>query len=60
MASHIFEVELPNGEILEIEAPEDTPVEAIKARAQSYRNERAGIVPNEYSPANPNGFNTDA
>lgn len=42
---HIFEVELPNGEIIEVEAPESTPAEQIKARVQKFRNERAGVKP---------------
>lgn len=33
---HIFEIERPDGSILEIEAPKDTPVERIKARAREY------------------------
>lgn len=40
---HIFEVELPNGEIIEVEAPENTPEAQIKARVQQFRNKRAGI-----------------
>lgn len=42
-AQHIFEVELPNGEIIEVEAPEDTPQEQITARVAAFRNQRAGI-----------------
>lgn len=32
----IFEIELPDGNILEIEAPENTPPEQIKAKARQY------------------------
>lgn len=32
----IFEIELPDGNILEIEAPENTPPDQIKARARQY------------------------
>lgn len=56
MAAHIFEIELPTGEILEIEAPEDTPVEQVKQRAMAYRYERAGIDPNQYRPTEGNNF----
>lgn len=40
MPSTIYEVELPNGQILEIEAPEGTPVETIKGRAKQYQFEQ--------------------
>lgn len=43
MPDHIFEVELPTGEIIEVEAPADTPPDAIRQRVQAYRMERAGI-----------------
>lgn len=49
MPSTIYEVELPNGQILEIEAPEGTPVETIKGRAKQYQFEqkRAEIAKNQ-------------
>ena len=39
--THIFEVPLPDGEILEIEAPEDTPPEKIRERARAYLAQKA-------------------
>lgn len=39
MPNAIFEVELPDGKILEIEAPADTSPETIKQRAKQYRYE---------------------
>lgn len=37
--SHIFEVEMPDKSILEIEAPETTPIELIKQRAAQHWNQ---------------------
>lgn len=39
MPNAIFEVELPDGKILEIEAPADTSPDTIKQRAKQYRYE---------------------
>lgn len=44
----IFEIELPDGNILEIEAPENTPPDQIKARARKYISQQS--APKE-SPA---------
>ena len=39
MPNAIFEVELPDGKVLEIEAPADTSPDVIKQRAKQYRYE---------------------
>lgn len=39
MPNAIFEVELPDGRVLEIEAPADTSPDVIKQRAKQYRYE---------------------
>ncbi len=36
MSRHIFEVELPDGKILEIDAPKETPQNVIRAKANDY------------------------
>ncbi len=40
MPNAIFEVELPDGKILEIEAPDNTPPESIKQRAKQFMFEQ--------------------
>lgn len=57
---HIFEVELPTGEVLEIEAPETTAPDVIRARAKQYMVEsnvpQAGIsrpIPAGLQPPRP-------
>jgi hypothetical protein len=55
--AHVFEIELPDGEILEIEAPASTPVEQLRAVALQYRMQKAGINPREHSGLGGDGQN---
>lgn len=55
--AHIFEVQMPDGSILEIDAPKDTPIAAIKQRAQSHWNQsRTMPPPGIPRPALPEGL----
>lgn len=55
MPNTIFEVELPDGQILEIEAPEDTPESAIRSRAKQHQFEtlRTKLAANQGPAFNP-------